>query len=147
MPVIDIHHVAIRTADVEQTVRFYNEILGTHSVPRPDFLFPGAWISLGSTMVHLYGGAAATGREGFVPVGSAAVDHIAIAAHDFDAMRGILRDHDLDWREYDIKSFGLWQLFVHDPSGVLIELNFTIANEPAGAKGPDGSRLYVAGEF
>lgn len=147
MPVTDIHHVAIKTADVEKTVRFYNDVLGTRSVPRPDFPFPGAWLSLGSTMFHLYGGSAAVGRDGAIPTGGAAVDHIALAAHDFDAMRRTLRDQALDWRENDIPSAGLWQLFVHDPNGVLIELNFPIAEEPDGAKGPDGRRIYRAGEF
>jgi catechol 2,3-dioxygenase-like lactoylglutathione lyase family enzyme len=147
MPVIDIHHVAVKTADVERTVRFYNKVLGTRTVPRPDFPFPGAWLSLGSTMFHLYGGNAAMSRDGTVPTGGAAVDHIALTAKDFDAMRRVLQDRALDWRENDIPSAGLWQLFVHDPNGVLIELNFPVAAEPKGAKGPDGTRVYKAGEF
>ena len=35
----------------------------------------------------------------------------------------------------------------HDPNGVLIELNFTVADEPKGAVGPDDSRTYIPGEF
>ena len=147
MPVVDIHHVAIKTRDVDKTVRFYNEVLGTHSVHRPDFGFPGAWLQMGSTMFHLYGGKAAESRDGSVATGGAAVDHIALTAHDFDAMRQVLATHRLDWRENNIPSAGLWQLFVHDPNGVLIELNFPTKEEPKQAKGPDGSRVYVPGEF
>lgn len=147
MPVVDLHHIAIKTADVDRTVRFYNEVLGTHTVPRPPFDFPGAWLMMGATMIHLYGGDAAAGRDGRVPTGSAAVDHVALMAHDFDTMRRVIRDQKLDWRENDIPSAGLWQIFVHDPNRVLIELNFPTAQEPKGSKGPDGSRTYVPNEF
>ena len=147
MPVLDLHHIAIKTTDVDRTVRFYNEVLGTHTVPRPPFDFPGAWLMMGSTMIHLYGGNAAKSRDGRVETGGAAVDHVALTARDFDAMRGTIRDKGLDWRENNIPSAGLWQIFVHDPNRVLIELNFPTAEEPKGAKGPDGSRTYVPGEF
>jgi catechol 2,3-dioxygenase-like lactoylglutathione lyase family enzyme len=147
MPAKDIHHIAVKTADVDATVKFYNEVLGTRSVSRPPFDFPGAWLHLGSTMVHVYGGQAAQGADGKVARGGGALDHVALAAHDFDAMRETLRKRALDWRENEVTTAGLWQLFVHDPSGVLIELNFPTADEPKGAKGPDGNRRYVAGQF
>ena len=147
MAALDIHHVAIKTADLEQTVRFYTDILGARQVQRPEFDFPGAWLNLGSTMFHLYAGKAAVRPDGSVPMGSAAVDHVAITASDFDGMRRLMQARGLDWREFDVPSFGLWQLFVHDPNGVLIELNFKAASEPAGAKGPDGTRRYIPGAF
>jgi catechol 2,3-dioxygenase-like lactoylglutathione lyase family enzyme len=147
MPVVDLHHIAIKTADVDATVHFYNEVLGTRTVPRPPFDFPGAWLMMGSTMIHLYGGDAAAGRDGRVPMGGAAVDHVALTARDFDAMRRVIAGKKLDWRENDIPSAGLWQIFVHDPNRVLIELNFPTGEEPKGSKGPDGTRTYVPGEF
>jgi catechol 2,3-dioxygenase-like lactoylglutathione lyase family enzyme len=146
MPALDIHHVAIKTSDVDATVHFYNEVLGSRSVPRPPFNFPGAWLSLGSTMFHIYGGDAAKDKNGRYEHGGAAVDHIALAASDFAGMKKHVEAHGLDWRQNDIPSAGLWQLFVHDPSGVLIELNFEIAKEPKGT-GPDGTKIYEAGKF
>ena len=77
MPAIDLHHLAIKTADVAATVSFWNEVLGSHSVERPDFGFPGAWLQFGTTMIHLYGGDAATNRDGGHDRGSAAIDHVA----------------------------------------------------------------------
>ena len=68
MPVLDLHHIAIKTSDVDKTVRFYNDILGTRTVPRPPFNFPGAWLMMGSTMIHLYGGDAAKSRDGRVEI-------------------------------------------------------------------------------
>ena len=147
MPAIDLHHLAIKTADVAATVAFWNEILGSHSVERPDFGFPGAWLQFGTTMIHLYGGDAATNRDGGHDRGSAAIDHVALKAHGFDEMRDLLRGKALDWRQADIPSFALWQLFVHDPNGVLVELNFDAGSEPAGSSGPDKTNLYDPGKF
>ena len=147
MPATDLHHLAIKTGDVDASVEFYNEVIGSHSVKRPNFNFPGAWLQFGETMIHLYGGDAAKNVEGSHDHGSAAIDHIALSAHGFDEMRGICEARDLDWRQFDIPSFNLWQLFVHDPSGVLVELNFDTAKEPEGSKGPDETRRYEPGKF
>ena len=118
-----------------------------HSVKRPNFNFPGAWLQFAETTIHLYGGDAAKNVEGSHDHGSAAIDHIALSAHGFDEMRGICEARDLDWRQFDIPSFNLWQLFVHDPNGVLVELNFDAAKEPEGSKGPDETRRYETGKF
>ena len=147
MPVIDIDHIALRTADLDATVAFWNDVLGTTSAPRPEFGFPGAWLKMGQTMIHLYGGDAAKNSDGIVERGGAAVDHIALAARGFDAMRASLESRGLDWREQDIPSIALWQLFVRDPNGVLVEMNFKTADEPDGSAGPNGARQYKPGNI
>jgi catechol 2,3-dioxygenase-like lactoylglutathione lyase family enzyme len=41
MPSIsNLFHVAIKTNDLDATVRFYTEVLGLHKVARPDFGYP-----------------------------------------------------------------------------------------------------------
>jgi catechol 2,3-dioxygenase-like lactoylglutathione lyase family enzyme len=147
MPVIDIHHVAIKTADVEGTADFYSNILGARPVPRPDVGFPGAWLTFGQTMIHIYGGAPARNEDGIVEKGGAAVDHIALLAHDFDGMKQILLRHNLPWRQNRLDSANLWQLFVRDPSEVMIELNFPTDKEPPGNKGPDDLHPYIPGKW
>ena len=147
MPAIDLHHLAIKTDDLDATVAFWNGIVGSHSVERPDFDFPGAWLQFGTTMIHLYGGDAATNRDGGHDRGSAAIDHVALKAHGFDDMRELLTSKALNWRQMNIPTFGLWQLFVHDPNDVLVELNFDAGNEPQGSGGPDGTNLYDPGNF
>ena len=147
MPAIDLHHLAIKTDDVDATVEFWNSVLGSHSVDRPDFNFPGAWLQFGETMIHLYGGDAAQNKAGGHDRGSAAIDHVALSARGFDEMRQMLRDKELRWRQMDIPSFKLWQLFVHDPNGVLVELNFDVTQEPAGSSGPDETNVYDPGNF
>ena len=48
----------------------------------------------------------------------------------------------LDWRQMHLPDAGLWQIFVLDPNGVIVELNFVIAEEPAGSIGPTAEKLY-----
>lgn len=148
MPLIDIHHVTIKTQNLEATNEFYAGVLGMTFADRPDLGFPGTWFNLGRTMLHIVAGNAAVDADGkAAPEGGASVDHVAIAARDFDAMKQRLIDHDLEWRQSSIPEAKIWQLFVHDPSGVLIELNFDTANETLGAKGPGDDNKYVAGKF
>ena len=47
MQVTGLFHVAIKTNDLDATVKFYTEVLGMKLVHRPDFGFPGAWIAAG----------------------------------------------------------------------------------------------------
>jgi catechol 2,3-dioxygenase-like lactoylglutathione lyase family enzyme len=135
MQLTDLQHVAIRTADLAATDRFYIDILGMRRADRPPFGFPGSWLAMGSTMIHVMAGDAAKDDTGQVPTGAAAVDHLALGARGFDAYKAKFIAEGLDWRENDIPSAGLWQLFVKDPSGIVIELNFDTAGEPAGSKG------------
>lgn len=147
MPAIDLHHLAIKTDDIDGTVNFWNDVIGSHSVRRPNFDFPGAWLQFGETMLHLYGGDAAKNKENGYDRGSAAIDHIALSASGFDEMRALLEEKKLDWRQMNIPSFDLWQLFVHDPNGVLVELNFDATKEPEGSAGPDDTNVYDPGNF
>ena len=61
---------------------------------------------------------------GSLTSGSGAVDHIAFRCDDYDRMIDRLRDHGLDYRSMDAPEIGLRLLFVNDPSGVTLELNF-----------------------
>jgi len=136
MELFDIQHVAIRTNDLAATNAFYVDTLGMTLAPRPDFSFPGSWLQMGETLIHVMAGDAALDDAGGFTPGSNVVDHLALGARGFDAFRDRFREQGLDWRENAIPAFGLWQLFVKDPSGITIELNFDAANEPTGAEGP-----------
>ena len=49
-----LDHFNIRTRNLADTVRFYEDILGLEKGARPDFAFPGAWMySEGKAVVHL----------------------------------------------------------------------------------------------
>ena len=134
MPLSDLHHVALRTRDLAASEHFYTAVLGMEKVARPEFDFPGAWLQMGETMFHLMAGYAARGPDGEISRGSGAVDHLAIKAQGFDDMRGKFEVSGIAYKENDIRDFGIWQLFVNDPDGVIIELNFHCADEPQGSR-------------
>ena len=70
MPILDLHHVALKTRDLSVSEQFYIEALGMEKVKRPDFDFPGAWLQMGQTMFHLMAGYAARGANGELYDGS-----------------------------------------------------------------------------
>ena len=89
MPLLDLHHVAIKSKNLEETVAFYKDVLGMRQVERPEFAFPGAWLEMGDTMFHIYGGDAAKTHNGNYRYSQrvSPVDHIALRATGFDAMK------------------------------------------------------------
>ena len=145
MPIRKLAHYSVRTQDLEVSRRFYTEVLGFKVGWRPDFDFPGYWIYMGGDeadfgVVHLIG-IDRDNPQGLVDylgdkapaslAGSGAVDHLAFAATDWPGMRATLQRAQLPWRERTVPAVGLHQVFVEDPSGVTIELNFPAAEAPS----------------
>lgn len=147
MPVFGIQHAAIKTQNLAATNRFYTEVLGMQLVARPPMTFPGSWLSMGETLIHVLAGPNCLNRDGSTPHGGGALDHIAVGAVGFDEFRRKLIEHQLDWRQNALPEAGLWQLFVHDPNGIMIELNFTQSEEPENSIGPDETHRYHLGQF
>ncbi len=51
-----LDHYSIRTTRLAETERFYTEVLGLQSGPRPEFKFPGIWLyNAGHAVVHVVG--------------------------------------------------------------------------------------------
>lgn len=128
MPATNLFHIAIKTSKPEASKRFYQKILGMTEAPRPPFEFPGYWMQMntpyGGAILHIYTGSAAIGADGCVPVGSGAIDHIALSAFGFSETRERCRLLGIPHRERSVPSFPLWQLFCYDPNGIQFELNF-----------------------
>jgi hypothetical protein len=64
-------------------------------------------------------------RPNYTP-GSGMVDHVAFYGTGFDQIRGKLVEAGLDFTERKVPSVDLQQLFVADPSGIVVELNFPL---------------------
>jgi len=132
MPVTDLNHYLLRANDIEATKDFYVKVLGFEVMPRPDFPFPGYWLGIGGKIqVHValhgveqadlyYIGSprnAATDHAGVI-------DHIAFVADDPRAMAMHLKKIGVPFRPRYLPESQLYQLFVKDPNGLMIELNF-----------------------
>ena len=130
MPLGGLQHFTIEPQDLEKTKEFYVDVLGLEIGDRPPLGFPGSWLSSGGTAtVHLMG--TRTPREGIVVRGTekkyedtGRFDHIAFAASDVEGVRKRLESKNVKYRESIVPRTGDTQIFLYDPDGVGVELNF-----------------------
>lgn len=145
-----LFHLAIKTADLAATRAFWTGVIGLREIARPDFGYPGAWLACGQpggqAIIHVYAGGPAMGPEGTAPRGTGAIDHVSLACSGYHAYRERFCAAGLDWREFLVPGTTLWQLFVHDPSGVQLELTFEGAVEPGAPPDLSDARRYRAGQ-
>lgn len=148
MRVQRLDHYSIRTTDLEATRRFYTEVVGLSVGPRPAFPFPGLWLytseeekQANHAVVHVVGidpndpsGLVdyLGDRDGGSLEGGGAVDHVAFWCSDLPGLRARLRAGEIEFRERTVPTLALHQVFLEDPSGVTLELNFS-AGELAAA--------------
>jgi len=126
-----LDHFNIRTRKLGETVRFYEDILGLENGDRPNFAFPGAWMySEGKPVVHLVD--ISPTDEPQKP-DSGVVHHVAFVSRGFAAMKERLKTKGMPFDARQVPGGELWQIFVNDPNGVLIELNYEAAKEQGGA--------------
>ena len=141
---LSLNHFSIRTTDMAATRNFYETVLGLTVGPRPDFPFPGLWMYNGdhahvaNAMVHIIGidKSNPDGLKQYLGEideaklqGSGAVDHIALMTTGLATMLAHLKEIGVPCRERTVPSIHLHQVFLTDPSGIVIELNY-----PAGEK-------------
>jgi len=143
MTIRKLAHYSLRTNRLEATKRFYVDILGLVEGYRPPFDFPGAWLYQAHDratrdptdygVVHLIGidPNRPQGLEDYLGdkdaallQGSGAIDHVAFLAQGLAGLRARLDGAGFAYRERTVPSLGLHQLFVEDPSGVTVELNY-----------------------
>ena len=129
MKLKSFEHVLIIAQDLEATKNFYTDIIGLVVGERPKFQFPGYWLYLGDTAcVHLSGGErggdGASGGD--ASTGGGAIDHVAFNAADFEAARAGLEARGIDYIHRLVPGAPLQQLFLDDPNGVKIEINFPV---------------------
>jgi catechol 2,3-dioxygenase-like lactoylglutathione lyase family enzyme len=136
MPLQHLEHFLIQTADLERTRDWYVGVLGLRVGPHPDFKFPVCWLYLGDKdVLHLTEGGAQVsenrmrylGRESSATRGSGVIDHVAFRASGLSDLIAHLKTKGIDFKERRVNDQGLYQLFLLDPNGVKIELNFAAA--------------------
>ncbi|MEX0809857.1 MAG: VOC family protein [Dongiaceae bacterium] len=124
MPVTALDHYTIGTSDLGRSVAFYESAIGLKSGPRPPFDFPGAWLYAGERpIVHLFVADAANEANRGAPH-TGAFDHIAFTARDIEATVKRLDARGIAYRRQTVPGRAAQQLFLTDPDGIRIELNF-----------------------
>lgn len=149
MPIAELNHYFVRANDLEATRDFYVKVLGLEQMPRPDFPFPGYWLGAGGKIqVHMgphgipnselyYLGTpknAATDQSGVI-------DHIAFAATEPETFTRRLAQLGVAFRPRYLPESNLYQLFLRDPNGLTIELNFFGVRSAPDWGGEDYSRM------
>ncbi|MBV7545621.1 VOC family protein [Pseudomonas sp. PDM26] len=137
MQVRKLAHYSIRSFDLEKSSQFYERVLGFTPGYRPPFDFPGVWLYMGGDeqdfgTVHIIG-IDPSNPEGLkkylgdkeIPLkGTGTVDHIAFLVTGLVEFWSVFKAQGIAWRDRTVPSLGLHQVFIEDPSGVTIELNF-----------------------
>ena len=154
MPLTELNHYFVRANDLEKTKEFYVGVLGFEVMPRPNFPFPGYWLGInGKIQVHM-GPAGIKNQELYylgTPKGAATdhagvVDHIAFLASNPQEFVARFRKLGLQYRPRSLPESELFQLFIEDPNGITIELNFFGIKEAPDWGGEDYSKMErVAG--
>ena len=138
-----LDHCNIRTFDLDATVEFYTNVVDLRDGDFPGPRTFGAWLydSTDRPILHVISidpkdPEVALGRirerigslGGSLDIedmkGTGTIDHIAFECSDYDAMEAKLKKRGLKYTSSDVPSIKLRQLFVNDPNGVTLELNF-----------------------
>jgi catechol 2,3-dioxygenase-like lactoylglutathione lyase family enzyme len=122
-----LDHFNIRTRKLADTVRFYEDVLDLKNGDRPNFTFPGAWMySEGKPVVHIVD---ISNTDEQQKPDSGVVHHVAFASRGFAGMKQRLTSKCLPFDVREVPGVAVWQIFVTDPNGVMLELNYEMANE------------------
>ena len=134
MPLSHIEHCLVVADDMDKTRDWYCTVLGMEEGPHPDFGFPVHWLYLnGRDVVHIgqSGKHAGESQKAYLGrtsrdtgSGTGAIDHIAFRATGLQAMMAHLRACGIEFIERRAGNQALYQLFIVDPNGIKIELNF-----------------------
>jgi Glyoxalase/Bleomycin resistance protein/Dioxygenase superfamily len=125
MIVQSLDHVNIRVKDPAATIAFFNDVLDMPSSPlRESWLTDAA----GKPIIHVAPADASYPSDSWRPFeasdDSGVIHHVALSCSGFDAVLARLRERGLDHHVNEVPQMNFRQIFVAEPGGVLLELNF-----------------------
>lgn len=119
-----LDHIALLVRDLDESVRFYTEVVGLREVPDPMGGATIRWIEIGD------------GRRFHIQQGDVSRVHVekqthfALGTPDFDAVLARLRaagqiftNFRGDVHEINVRPDGMRAVFLRDPTGYWIEIN------------------------
>jgi len=116
-----LDHVNLRTPNLQAMTRFYCDVLGMTTGPRPAFSFNGAWLYCGGRpVVHLVE-IAETPR----PVGELRLEHFAFSAAGLVEFVARLQALGVEHRIRLLPTYGTRQVSLRDPDGNRLHVDFS----------------------
>ena len=141
MPLSHIEHFLVAADDIDATRDWYARVLGMKPGPHPDFGFPVHWMYVGGVDIVHIGPSAGQANEiqkkflgrtsQDTGTGTGAIDHIAFRATGLRGMLEHLRKEKVSFSQRRANGQALFQLFLYDPNGIKVELNYA-ADEAKG---------------
>jgi catechol 2,3-dioxygenase-like lactoylglutathione lyase family enzyme len=128
MTILGIDHFTVLTTTLEESCLFYEKIIDARRGPRPAFEFSGAWLYVnGSPVIHLI-------ETDEKIKGNSIIDHVALKAKNLsDYLEKLGKSNipfELKRLPEGCEKSGIWQVFLRDPGGALIELCFAASEIP-----------------
>jgi len=129
---MQLDHINIRTARLDESIAFYRDVLGLRMVPPPmcTDMHAAAWGRNGADQAVIHLVAADREIAGGGAVRGAAqrgmIDHFALRCADRAAHIARLQDSGLPFDQADVPAIGMHLIFVRDPNGILVELAFAL---------------------
>ena len=124
MTIRSLDHYNIQTSRLDETVAFYVDVLGFSAGYRPGVRGTGAWLYAGGRpYVHVN----VVDDDMAGPTGP--INHVAFETAnepgDYEAMQDRLTERGLPFELNDSRpGIPLRQIFLHDPNGIRLELNY-----------------------
>ncbi len=123
-----LDHVNIRTANLDNMVAWYRDVLGMESGDRPPFPFPGAWLYAGDhAAVHLVGVEEAPRSV------EPNIEHFAMSATGLADFVERLNASGTEFQAVRVPGINILQINVYDCDGNHIHIDFS--SEEADAAG------------
>ncbi len=119
LPIKSVNHVGVMSKRVDESRKFYRDVLGFREVSRPNFDFPGVWLYNYGLMIHVIYNTAAPDPEGEIQTRH---NHLALHCEDLEEVERLLQAHGVPYRKNMIEDRKIAQIFCRDPDGHHIEL-------------------------
>jgi catechol 2,3-dioxygenase-like lactoylglutathione lyase family enzyme len=136
MPIHHLEHFLLQCADIEATAAWYVRVLGLRDGEHPDFKIPVKWLYAGDVdVIHITEGGANVsenrmkylGQQSTALEGTGVIDHVAFRTTGLKDMMARLKREQVKFTTRRADDQALFQIFLFDPNGVKIELNFAAA--------------------
>ncbi|MEM7569128.1 MAG: VOC family protein [Pseudomonadota bacterium] len=124
-----LDHVNIITDDLQASAAFYRDLLGLDIRPGPPPLKP-EWVlwlydDAGRAVVHLnHADMPKTVERDLSGPKTGVLHHVAFECEGFEEMHSDLEMRQAAFHVSELPAISLKQIFIEDPNGVLLELNF-----------------------
>lgn len=139
MSVSGLNHYNLRAPRelLDRLKAFYCDVVGLQEGPRPPFRSDGHWLYAGDRdVLHLTVAAADESRATGV---ATTFDHVAFTCADFAVTLARLEALGIEFEADEVASLTQKQLFLSDPAGNGIELNFAMGAQSTDSDGAHGA--------